>query len=196
MAKWGGVDSSGLKKLEAQIQVLNEQKRQEIAKACLKEMAARLLAKVIKRTPVGKYHGAIKRYKRDNAKKGVKKGDALKSKSGKPRYNAHPSGKKGGTLRRGWTAATHEEAENGTGDPDVTGFLSSVNVQKQGDDYVIEIINPVHYASYVENGHRTASGKGWVPGQFMMRISKNQLEREAPAILEEKLEKMIAEAMA
>ena len=89
--------------------------------AASREIAARLLAKVIKRTPVGTYPSN--------------------------------SGKVGGTLRRGWTAGTNQAA---------TSYADSLTVHHFGDTYVIEIINPVEYASYVEFGHRTANGAGWV----------------------------------
>ena len=82
--------------------------------AASREIAARLLAKVIKRTPVGTYPSN--------------------------------SGKVGGTLRRGWTAGTNQAA---------TSYADSLTVHHFGDTYVIEIINPVEYASYVEFGHRT-----------------------------------------
>ena len=91
--------------------------------AASREIAARLLAKVIKRTPVGTYPSN--------------------------------SGKVGGTLRRGWTAGTNQAA---------TSYADSLTVHHFGDTYVIEIINPVEYASYVEFGHRTANGTGWVEG--------------------------------
>jgi len=71
------------------------------------------------------------------------------------------SGKKGGTLRRGWGA------KNG----------------KAGNTYMVEIINPVEYASYVEFGHRTVSG-GWVEGRYMLTISEEKLKRIAPSVLE------------
>lgn len=64
------------------------------------------------------------------------------------------SGKTGGTLRRGWTAKTEEEAMKGAV-PGAKAFVDSLQVTKSGDVYQIEIINPVHYASYVEYGHRT-----------------------------------------
>lgn len=80
------------------------------------------------------------------------------------------SGKKGGTLRRGWTIG---------------------EVVKDGDVYRIDIINPVEYAPYVEYGHRTANGSGWVPGRFMLTISVQQLENVLPGLLEKKLYSML-----
>lgn len=52
---------------------------------------------------------------------------------------------KSGYLRRGWKASP---------------------VKRKGLDCYMEVNNPVEYASYVEFGHRTPRGTGWVPGQF------------------------------
>lgn len=114
--------------------------------SCAKELAARLLAKVIKRTPVGQY--------------------------------PEGSGKTGGTLRRGWTADQDANAK---------AYANSMTVSKVGNDYVIEIINPVEYASYVEFGHRTRNHKGWVEGHFMLTISEEEIRKSAPRVLEKKL---------
>ncbi len=73
-------------------------------------------------------------------------------------------------MRRGWTIG---------------------EVVKDGGEYRVEIINPVEYAPYVEYGHRTASGKGWVPGHFMLTISVQQLENMLPGLLEKKLYSML-----
>ena len=116
--------------------------------SCAKELAARLLAKVIKRTPVGQYPPS--------------------------------TGKKGGTLRRGWT--------NGNSS---SSFAQEIKVHHFGNTYVIEIINPVEYASYVEYGHRTRGGNGWVEGHFMLTISAEEVQRDAPKVLENKLKKKL-----
>lgn len=120
----------------------------EFIEGCAKELAARLLAKVIRRTPVGKYPAN--------------------------------SGKKGGTLRRGWTGNTNSNAAS---------YVSSLTVNKVGNSYVIEIINPVDYASYVEFGHRTRGGDGWVEGKFMLTISEEEINASASNILENKIKK-------
>jgi len=80
------------------------------------------------------------------------------------------TGKKGGTLRRGWTVG---------------------NIRKEGNNYIVEVVNPVEYASYVEYGHRTRDHKGWVDGRFMMTISENKLKEIAPKVLENKLKKFL-----
>ena len=147
------LDYDELQKLKKQIEKFGDTGQVDLfLTSCAKELAARLLAKVIKRTPVGQYP----------------KG----------------SGKTGGTLRRGWTAGQSSNA---------TAYANSLTVNKVGNDYVIEIINPVEYASYVEFGHRTRNHKGWVEGHFMLTISEDEIRKSAPKILEKKLEKYLKE---
>ncbi len=110
---------------------------------CAKELAARLLAKTVKRTPVGQYPDRV-----------------------------------GGTLRRGWTAGQS-----------VSNYVNGLTVNHFGGKYVIEITNPTEYASYVEFGHRTRNHTGWVEGRFMLTISEQEVQANAPAILESKLKK-------
>lgn len=142
------LDFDELKKLKERIMLYSDpSKMDEFLKSCAKELAARLLAKVIKMTPVGQYPAG--------------------------------AGKTGGTLRRGWTSGQDSNAKN---------YADSLNVNKVGNDYVIEIINPVEYASYVEFGHRTRNHKGWVEGRFMLTISEDEIRNAAPKILEKKLE--------
>lgn len=95
-------------------------------------------------------------------------------------------GKQGGTLKRGWTAKTQEEAEKN--ETDINSFLKGMVVQKKGDTYEITIINPVDYAEYVEYGHRTVNHKGWVEGRFMMTVSEEELRQDADKIVQKKFE--------
>lgn len=104
------------------------------------------------------------------------------------------SGKKGGTLRRGWTAKSAGDAAAGRGKPDAQAYANALPVHKQGHTYYIQVINPVEYAGYVEFGHRTADGQGWVAGQYFLTLSERDLERITPSILEKKLETMLREA--
>lgn len=152
MAKYGKVKFDDLKKLQDRMNKLSQKDHHEFIQSCAKELAARLLTKVIKRTPVGKYPKS--------------------------------TGKKGGTLRRGWTAGNNQNA---------TRYVQSLTVNHYNGTYVIEIINPTEYASYVEFGHRTRNHKGWVKGKFMLTISEQELENDAPKILERKLERRLKE---
>jgi hypothetical protein len=72
------------------------------------------------------------------------------------------SGKKGGTLRRGWTAQ---------------------EVVRVGRKVEIKLINPINYASYVEYGHRTRKG-GWVKGRYMMTRSEKRLQPKVDALVD------------
>lgn len=150
MGRMGRFQASDLEKFCSELQKL-EGNINEFLEQCTKELAARLLRLVIKRTPVGEY--------------------------------PQSSGKKGGTLRRGWTVGQSPSSTNG-----VTG---SMTVRHFGDTYIIEIQNPVEYAVYVEYGHRTPNKKGWVRGEFMMTISERELERMAPEILEKKIRRFL-----
>lgn len=167
MGKSIKVNMKQLQKFNQNLKKLNEQQTQQFTEAALKELAARLLRKVIKRTPVGVY-------------------DKVGGKTVK----------KGGTLRRGWTAETEAEAMSGSGNgKNPNEYLQTVNVTKNGNMYTIEIINPVHYAPYVEFGHRTPNHTGWVEGRFMLTISEQELQADAPRVLMNKLEKFIKNAL-
>ncbi len=139
MAK-GKVDTKQLEQLKKRFEKLSKLDQAAFYSKTLKEIAARVLSKTKKRTPVGVY--------------------------------PPDTGKHGGTLRRGWTVG---------------------DVIHDGANYKIEVINPVEYASYVEYGHRTRGHKGWVPGKFMLTISCQEVEQQAPAIIEKNLEKILRE---
>lgn len=168
MGKFGSFDIRGLKEFQDELKKL--QNPDEFVESCAKELAARLLAKVIKRTPVGQYDKPVK----------------FTTKDGKEVSFTPKTGKTGGTLRRGWTGQKRASAQN---------YADSLTVHHFGNTYVIEIVNPVEYASYVEYGHRTANHKGWVKGQFMMTISEQELETIAPKVLETKIKKYLKGCM-
>ena len=152
MARSGTINFRDFEKIKNNLEKLNQEQVDLFIDACAKELAARLLAKVIKRTPVGDYPNS--------------------------------SGKKGGTLRRGWTGGKTQSA---------VAYADSLTIHHFGDAYVIEIVNPVEYASYVEFGHRTSNHKGWVNGRFMLTISEQEIQNAAPAIIEKKLMKQMGE---
>lgn len=167
---------NNLKDFHDKVNRLSQAEIDLFLEACAKELAARLLAKVIKRTPVGDYSKAVEVVaKRDS--KNHSKGDTYTKK-------VNVSGKMGGTLRRGWTAGKSSNAVD---------YANSLRVNHFGDTFVIEIVNPVEYAPYVEFGHRTKNHKGWVRGKFMLTISEQELQAVAPAILQRKLAKKLGE---
>lgn len=150
MARMGRFDPGSLRDFQQKLERINQGEVDAFLEDCTKELAARLLRMVIKRTPVGQYP------------KGT--------------------GKKGGTLRRGWTGNQRQAAGS---------YVDNLTVRHEGNNYIIEIVNQVEYASYVEYGHRTANGSGWVDGRFMMTISENDLKTIAPKVLENKLKKFL-----
>lgn len=157
MKKMGNFDCRDFKDLQKQLEKL-QGTQDKFVESCAKELAARLLRMVVKRTPVGDY--------------------------------PQSTGKKGGTLRRGWISQKGSGSE-GLNTRGVAQFVDTIKVNHLGDTYVIDVINPVEYASYVEYGHRTADHRGWVKGHFMMTISEQELERIAPRALENRIRKYL-----
>lgn len=154
MAKMGKFRADDLKKIQKQLQNIQQNDISDFVEACAKELAARLLRKVIKRTPAGDYPGN--------------------------------SGKKGGTLRRGWTSGKDAKASE---------YADSLLVRNENGMITVEIINPVEYASYVEYGHRTSNHKGWVSGRFMLTISESEIQDIAPKVLEARIKKLLERCM-
>lgn len=88
------------------------------------------------------------------------------------------SGKVGGTLKRGWTGG--KESNGFT-------YAATLPVSLGGLEYTIVVKNPVHYASYVEFGHRTRGGKGFVEGKFFMRKAQIKVEAILPKLIEQQM---------
>lgn len=85
MAKMGNFKIKGLEELQKELNNLQDN-TDAIIEDCAKELAARLLRLVVKRTPVGDYSG-----------------DSYTCASGEQHKGYKVPGKVGGTLRRGWT---------------------------------------------------------------------------------------------
>lgn len=163
MGKMGKFTASDLKKLQRQLDKIQEEDVDAFVEGCAKELAARLLAKVIKRTPVGDYPKS--------------------------------SGKKGGTLRRGWTSRQSGSGSEGMETDGAKQYVDSLKINRYGGFLVVEIVNPVEYASYVEFGHRAANHKDWVRGRFMLTMSEQEVQAIAPKVLEAKVRKYLAGCM-
>ena len=189
MAKWGKTDYKQLKRVQEKLQRLAETDFDRVCRELSQELAQRLLAKTIRRTPVG-----VKPKFLDEDKKALPKTQKVTGASGKKRsfltrdgaiLDKYWSGYVGGRLRRGWTVG---------------------GVIKNGSTYEVEIINPVEYASYVEYGHRQRPGRyvpqigktlkrAWVPGRFMLTISERELEVDGPKIIEKRVMEALKEAL-
>lgn len=183
MARWGKVDYKQLQQFSQKLEQLQQVDIDQFCREMAEELAARLLRKAVKRTPVGQkpIFSAAKSMKVT--------GESGKSRSFLTREGAilqkYWSGYKGGTLRRGWTTTP---------------------LEKTGVQYRIDVINPTKYAIYVEYGHRQTPGRyvpqigkrlkeGWVKGKFMLTISVQELEQQMPALLEKKLYAKLKEAL-
>lgn len=175
MAKWGKADYEQLKKLRDNINKFQSVDMDKFCRDVSKELARKLLRLVIPRTPVGVY-----------------KNETYVCEMGFTHRGHYVEGKNGGTLRRGWTAKTEQEATSGSGNglSLVNAYVDALPISKSGKTYVVEIINPVEYASYVEYGHRTPGG-GWVAGHLFLTYSENDVEyRLAPQVIERELQKL------
>lgn len=163
--KWGKVDFRELEKLRDNLERFQKVDMEAFCRQMSKEIAARLLRRVRYRTPVGEY---------DTITYTTKDGKTLT-------FN---EGKQGGTLRNSWNIQK--------------------NVTKRGNVYEIEVYNPMEYASYVEYGHRQEVGRfvpqigkrltsGWVEGRFMLKVSEEEVQAIAPALLEKRLNEKLRE---
>lgn len=213
MSKWGSVDFRQLRNFQKKLEKLDTM-QQEFCEAAAKELAARLLAKVIRRTPVGKPpklegEKSIKVKVASSTTVTRKAGNGTVSYKRKTmrtqsfltaegvRHQQYWAGYTGGTLRRGWTGGEKVSGAD---------YAQSLPIKKQGNTFVIDIINPVEYASYVEYGHRQTPGRyvpalgkrlkgGWVQGRSMMTISVDEIQSAAPRILEKKLAKWLGDTL-
>lgn len=184
MARMGRFDTRGLKDFQRKLEKISQSEIDAFLEDCAKELAGRLLRMVVKRTPVGDYsHEVTVTAKRDGKKH--KKGEQYTKR-------VNTSGRRGGTLRRGWTGGQRYSKD----------YVDSLEVRHEAGRYIIEITNQVEWASYVEFGHRQTPGRyvpdlgkqlkqKWVPGKFMMTISERDLRDIAPKVLENKLKKFL-----
>lgn len=85
---------------------------------------------------------------------------------------------KTGELKKGWTGGQEIS-------PD--GFVRSLGVDKEGDNYIVTIGNNVKHAIYKEFGHVTRDRKGWVEGDFMLTIAMQDADAKGLGFLEKKL---------
>lgn len=82
-----------------------------------------------------------------------------------------------GTLRREWKVT---------------------DIAKEGDNWVVTLYNDTKYAPYVEYGHRTrlnrkTGERHWVEGQFMMKISCDEVKANMNHIVQKHVMAMLAE---
>lgn len=173
-------------------QMASAEVQRQFYMGCTKEVASRFLRKVTFKTQPSKTleveEATGEFYKRGKNKGKVKTKKVVK--------------RLGGTLRRGWTAKTYEEALSGN-TPDVPTYVNTrLEMQHNNSNYVAVITNPVPYASFVESGHRQEKGrfvpvlgkrlkKTWVDGQFWLADSEAETRAEIPSVLQRRLDKFL-----
>lgn len=85
------------------------------------------------------------------------------------------------------------------GTPVITGTLRRswqvTPARFQGSTCVGHLYNSMEYSVYVENGHRTRGGKGWVKGRFMLAKSLGQVKKDLVRIGKPALEELLKEAL-
>lgn len=155
--KWGKVDYRELEQLRDRLQKFQKVDMDKFCTRMAKNLAQRLLRRVVYRTPTGETPTYIS-----------------------PKIKAaYWNGYSGGTLKKAWKISP---------------------VVYRGGEYRIHVYNDRPYASYVEYGHRQRTGRyvpqlgmqlksGWVEGKFMLKISEEQVQNLAPALLQKELEK-------
>ena len=164
-----GVDKKELDAFIKRLEQLNTVQKHQFMEQVTKDSAGALLTLVIKKTPVGESR---------------QDGDG---------NLIHV----GGALRRAWTCRTEEEAQKSAEAPTAAAYAKTLNVEKQGHKYSVEVINPMYYASYVENGHRTRKSKTkqgpvkWVEGQFFLKNAETEFTEAAPTFLQGRLERFL-----
>ena len=181
---WGDCNFDGLLKLQEQIDTLAynlyQSGFQQFCEQCANELADELLRRVKKRTPVGiKPTWAFERAENDDI---ISTGEGV---SKREKLEAVWAGYQGGHMRRSWEVQP---------------------VKKEGNTYIIKVINFARYASYVEFGHRQTPGryvpalgvtlkKPWVPGQRILTIEEEKMRQQIQQFLDKKLEQFLKGAL-
>lgn len=166
MARMGKFDAKDLKKFQKELERMDKNV-DAFVQSCTKELAARLLRMVVKRTPVGDYSDTY-----DLEDDGENKFLVM-------------SDKEGGTLRDAWTSSeVRKEGAN---------YVIEITNPSEYASYV-EYGHRQQPGRYVPAiGKRLK--KGWVKGHLMMTISEQELQGMAPRILERKIEKFLREVL-
>lgn len=129
------------------------------------ELAARLLAKAKKRTPVGVVPQDLYDSKKD------------KSSRESAIYQQYWAGYTGGTLRDAWTILPIEKQGN--------NYVVTIANNTEYASYV-EYGHRQRPGRYVPAIGKTLKAY-WVKGRFMLTVSEQELETQLPGLLEKKL---------
>ena len=165
----GRFKSGGMKELQKGLNKIKDGGAEEFINGCTRELAQRLLRKIILRTRAGDYSDTY---------------DLVDSGDGKFLVM---SDKEGGTLRRGWTAVANLEVKK-------TGSIYKITIENN-TSYASYVEyghrqTPCRYVPAIDCQLK----KAWVKGQFMMTISEREIRKSAPRILENKVMRFLGDA--
>lgn len=162
MAKWGAIDYKEFKELDQKLEKFEKTEKDKFLEDCCKELAARLLGKVIKRTPVGDYSKHAEEYQ-----------------------------VQGGELRRGWTAGKDSDPTTFARSLPIkkagSEYIVIIENIKNYASYV-EFGHRQAPGRYVPAIGKSLK-KSWVDGKFMLTVSEEELRRISKPVLEKKLER-------
>jgi len=167
----------GFDKLQKQIEKLNQQlddaQVEAFCQALAKELAARLLAQVIKRTPVGVY-----------GKETGKNGGTLRR----------------GWTAKSESEAMGGTGPNVAGYVQSLTVTKSGNAYEIEIVNPVSYASYVEYGHRQEPGRFVPAigrqlKKAWVEGRFMLTISEKEIQQQAPNVLEKKLKKFLEDVL-
>ncbi len=164
MSLWVNVDFRELEDLQKRIEQLSKPQMTKFFDDCCKELAARLLGKVIPATPVGDYSRNVEGYE-----------------------------KEGGTLRRGWTANKEQDPRAFAYSLPVhkvsDGYIITVKNVVEYASFVEygHRQTPGRFVPAI--GKKLKSS--FVEGKFMLTKSEIELGAELPMIIKRKMLKLL-----
>lgn len=160
MARWGSCDFEQLKAFQNRLDRLSKTELDRFCRDMAKELAARMLQKAIKRTPVDT--GTLRRGWTGGKNNMSAKGNVI--------------GVRGKT---GAAAGLTITEKDGNYEIVVSNSVLYASYVEYGHRRKPGIYLPKY-------GKCTTAG--WTPGQFMMSVSARQLESQAPKLIEKKLQ--------
>lgn len=163
MAKWGNADFEQLKQLQDRLQKLEQIDLDKFCRDVSKELAARLLALVIPRTPVGDYPNET-----------GKKGGALR--------RGWTGGKNAGA--KSYAESLPISKAGNTYTIEVINPVEYASYVEFGHRQT-----PGRFVPAI--GKRLTAS--WVDGQYFLTLSEEDLQRMAPAVIQRKLDQLLRE---
>lgn len=163
----GYVDYSEMVKFLEKLESFRDKEKEVLIESCAKELAARLLQKVIPRTPVGDYSNLMPGYERDTA----------------------------GTLRRNWTGGKDMDAKAFADTLKISKLGNTYTITVENPTKYASFVEFGH--SQTPGRYVPAIGKslkkGWIEGQSFLTISENEIRGIAPSVLEKKMKQALSE---